>query len=139
MSSKSLVRVGCGALIVNEKNEVLLIKRSATRNQNDYWSQPGGAVEFGETIKQAIIREIREEVNVKIRLISYLSYTEQIFKKETQHWLAISYLARIISGNVKNLEPHKHSAVKWFPIDKLPKKLSKTTVDSTRAYLTSSL
>jgi len=139
MSSKESVRVGCGALIVNDKKEVLLLKRSTTRNQNGYWSQPGGAVEFGETIKQAITREIREEVNVDIRLIRYLSYTEQIFRKENQHWLAISYLAKIISGNVKNLEHHKHSDLKWFPINKLPKKLSKTTRDSTRAYLASSL
>lgn len=138
MDKNQQVRVGCGALIVNEHNEVLLLKRSVkARDEFGYWSQPGGGVEYGETVESAIKREIREEIGVKIKLLKYLCYTDQHNVKGASHWVAISYLALISSGHVKNMEPDKHEEVKWFPIDRLPRKLSKTTRDSTRAYLAS--
>lgn len=131
-------RVGCGALIVNDKNEVLLLLRSVkSRDEFGYWSQPGGGLDYGETIEQGIKREIKEEVGVTVKLIKYLSYTDQNNVKGADHWVSISYLARIVRGKVKNMEPEKHGDLKWFPINKLPKKLSKTTKDSTRAYISS--
>jgi len=132
------VRVGCGALIINEKDETLLIKRGTkAKNQSGIWSQPGGAIDFGETVEHAIKREIDEELDVTVKLIKYLCYTNQILNKESQHWVTISYLAEIIKGEPKNLEAHKHDDMRWFPVDKLPSKLSITTKDSTKAYLSS--
>jgi ADP-ribose pyrophosphatase YjhB (NUDIX family) len=41
------VGVGCGALIVNDRNDTLLLKRTdKTRNQAGFWAKPGGKVEF---------------------------------------------------------------------------------------------
>ncbi len=138
MKNEQVVRVGCGALIVNDKDEVLLLKRAdSSRDECGYWSQPGGAVDYGETVEESIIREVQEEVGVKIKLIKYLCYTDQNDVKDAEHWVAISYLAEITSGQVKNMEPHKHSEVKWFRVHKLPRKLSKATHDSTRTYLMS--
>jgi len=135
MKSIDQVRVGCGALIINDRNETLLVKRGVkTRNQAGHWCQPGGAVDFGETVERAIEREIKEELGISIKLIKYLCYTDQILKKEKQHWIAISYLAKIVAGKPQNLEPQKHDEIKWFPLDKLPKKLSITTKDSTYYY-----
>lgn len=136
MSSNKEVRVGCGALIINENNEALLLKRgSKTRNQAGMWSKPGGGVEFGESVEDAIKREILEELGIELELVCYLSYTEQIFKAEDQHWVAISYLAKIKNGGKpRNLEPHKHEEIAWFALDNLPQNLSSTTIDSTKAY-----
>lgn len=140
MKSDKLVRVGCGALIINDRNEVLLLKRGKkTRNQTGLWCQPGGGVDFGETVKEAIKREIKEELGIEIELIKYLCYTDQVMESEDQHWVAISYLAKIEKGEPRNLEPHKHEEIKWFPILDLPKDLSDTTIDSTKAFLMSCL
>lgn len=57
-----------GACIINEKGEVLLQKRSKTEN---IWGLPGGAVEIGESIEEAAIREIKEETGFDIQ-IDYL-------------------------------------------------------------------
>lgn len=136
--NKPEVRVGCGALIVNESDEVLLLLRSVkSRDEFGYWSQPGGGVEFGETVKNAIIREIKEEVGVEIELIKFLSYTDQNYLQKNEHWVSISYLAKIISGNPVNMEPEKHSEMKWFSLNKMPSKLSRTTEESAQAYLAS--
>ncbi len=54
--------VGCGVLIENDKGQVLLQKRSDTGE----WCVPGGALEPGETYKEAAVRELREEVGITV-------------------------------------------------------------------------
>lgn len=130
------IGVGAGALIVNQENEVLLLKRGRkSRNNVGFWSQPGGRVDFGEKIEAAIIREVREETGIEITLLRYLCYTDEFLKKENQHWVAISFLAKISKGSPKIMEKGKHDDIRWFNLKKLPKKLEKTTKDSTKAYL----
>jgi len=54
------VRLGCGVLIINNKREVLLLKRLVkSRDEHGFWSQPGGAVDYGETVEHTIKREIK--------------------------------------------------------------------------------
>ena len=133
---KDFIGVGGGAIIVNDKNEVLLILHSKnSRSAPSCWSRPGGAVEFGESIKHAIKREIMEEIGVEIKLIDFLQLNENIDKKNGFHWLAISYSAKIISGVPKVMEPNKHDAIKWFPIGSLPKNISNFTKSSIEIYL----
>lgn len=130
------IGIGCGALIINDKNETLLIKRtSKTRNENGFWSKPGGGVEFGEKVEDAVKREIKEELGVEIELIKFLGFTNHIIKSESQHWVAFSYLAKIINGELKNLEPAKHEEIKWFKLDSLPEKISQTTIEPINEYL----
>ena len=67
------IGVGAGALIVNEKNETLLQKRTdKTRNRAGFWAKPGGGVEFGDKIEDTVIREIKEELGVDIEIIKFL-------------------------------------------------------------------
>jgi 8-oxo-dGTP diphosphatase len=132
------IGVGCGALIINNKNEVLLQKRTVkTRNNAGFWAKPGGAVEFGEKVEDAVKREIKEELGVNIEIIKFLGFTEGTKTMEggNQHWIALNYLAKIIGGEVKNLEPEKHEEVKWFSLNNLPEKLVKNTTDSIEEYL----
>ena len=54
---KKNIGLGCGALIVNKNDEFLLLKRgNSAKNDREIWSQPGGAVEFGEKVCDAIKR-----------------------------------------------------------------------------------
>ena len=59
----TIMTVGCGVLVENEKNQVLLQKRS----DNGQWCVPGGALELGETYKEAAARELREEVGIEVK------------------------------------------------------------------------
>lgn len=130
------IGIGCGALIINDKNETLLLKRTSnSRNEAGFWSKPGGGVEIGEKVEDAIKREIKEELNVDIELVKFLGYTDHIIKGENQHWVAFSYLAKIVGGELKNLEPEKHEEIKWFSFSELPEKITQTTIEPIREYL----
>ena len=130
------IGVGCGALIINDKNETLLLKRtSKTRNEAGFWSKPGGGVELWEKVEDAAKREMKEELGVEVELTKFLGFTESFMKSENQHWISFNYLAKIIKGEVKNLEPDKHEEVKWFSFEKLPEKINKYTKEAIDEYL----
>ena len=59
----TIMTVGCGVLVENEKGQGLLQKRS----DNGQWCVPGGALELGETYKEAAARELREEVGIEVK------------------------------------------------------------------------
>ena len=52
--------------LVNEKNEVLISLRKNKKEYDGCWEYPGGKVEKDETLEQAVIREIKEEINLEI-------------------------------------------------------------------------
>ncbi|MES2006513.1 MAG: NUDIX hydrolase [Patescibacteria group bacterium] len=56
-------RVGAGALYLNEKEEILLVKP----NYRDYWLIPGGSVDKDESPRVACIREIKEETGLELK------------------------------------------------------------------------
>lgn len=131
-------RVGCGAIIINDKNEVLLIKRSANlENEPGKWARPGGKVEFGETVEEAVVREMGEELGIVVKVIRLLDATTNYCSAKGTHWIALGYLAKIVSGEPKNIEPDKADEIKWFPINALPKNTSNYTINAINSYLKS--
>lgn len=67
--NESKIRVGVGAIIVNDEGKILLHKRGENVSVNPrMWEGPGGGVEFGETMAEAIAREVREEHGVEIEV-----------------------------------------------------------------------
>lgn len=135
MENKNYIQVGCGALIVNDKQETLLLKRSLkSKNGSGFWAQPGGRVEYGERIEDAVIREVKEEIGVDIELKEFLGFVEHIFTPEKEHWITFNYLAKIIGGEEKNVEPEKHDEIRWFKLNELPENLT-YTIEAVNEYL----
>lgn len=129
---KDYIGVGVGALIVNDQQEVLILRRGPkSKNQIGYWNQPGGMIEYGEKAEDAIKREVKEELNVEIELLKMLCHTDHILQEEGEHWLAVAFLAKIIGGTPKIMEPDKADRLEWFSLDNLPTPLSETTVRTT--------
>lgn len=118
------IGVGVGAVIFNQEGKLLLTLRGKkAKNEVGKWEIPGGALEFGETFHQAIKREIKEELDIKIEIIEMLHLTDHLIPEEKQHWVAPSYICKIIKGTPKIMEPKKCDEIGWFSIDeaiKLP-------------------
>lgn len=116
------IGVGAGAVIFNDKGEVFLALRGRrARNERHRWEFPGGSVEFGETIKRALMREIREEFGFSIEVIHLLDVVDHILPREAQHWVSPTYLCRYKSGTPRIREPHKCSEIGWFSLDRIPR------------------
>ncbi len=133
---KDYIGVGCGVLILNKNKETLLLKRGKnSKNEVGYWNKPGGALDYGEKVIDALKREAREEIGVEIDIWGYLPHADSIMKKDGQHWVGFNYLANIKSGTARIMEPHKFDDMQWFGLDKLPKKLSPMTREAIKNYL----
>lgn len=130
---KDYIGVGVGAFIVNENNEVLLHKR-AVPAEKDHWCIPGGRLEMFEKLEDAVIREVKEEIDVDVKIEKLMGVCDHIIEDENAHWVAMEYLCKITSGEPKIMEPDKASEMKWFSLDNLPDKLTITTKKSVEFY-----
>ena len=130
---KDYIGVGVGAFIVNENNEVLLHKR-AVPAEKDHWCIPGGRLEMFEKLEDAVIREVKEEIDVDVKIERIMGVCDHIIEAEKAHWVAMSYLCKITNGEPKIMEPDKASEMRWFKLDNLPDKLTITTKKAVEDY-----
>ncbi len=89
------------ALIFNSEGKVFLIK---THKWYGKYCVPGGKIEVGEKLKEALKREIKEETNLDIFNIQFVLMQEFVFDKQfykKRHFIFLDYTARTNSKNIK--------------------------------------
>lgn len=129
------IGVGVGAIIVDAEGRLFLAKRGPkAKNERGLWEFPGGGVEFGETLKAGLVREIAEEYGVTIEVGAMLTVTDHILPEEGQHWVSPSYICRVIAGTPTILEPEKCAAIGWFALDEIPADLTQVTAHDLMLY-----
>jgi mutator protein MutT len=123
-SGKNYIGVGVGALILNEKGELFLSRRGEkSRNEVGLWEFPGGEVEFGEKLEEAVKREVREEFGFSVKIIKQLNTFDHILG-ENEHWIAVAFLCEHESGEAEIQEPGKCAEFGWFEISSIPEQLT---------------
>lgn len=116
------VGLGVGALIFNDQYQLLLTKRGPkAKNEVGKWEIPGGGVEFGESLKEAVVREIKEELGITIQVVELLQVADHIIPDEKQHWISPTFICKIISGQPSILEPEKCDQIGWFSLQEAQK------------------
>jgi 8-oxo-dGTP diphosphatase len=119
------IGVGVGAIIINERGELFLARRGPlAKNERGLWEFPGGSVEFGERLADALRREIREEYGMEIEVGALLDVVDHILLDEGQHWVSPTYLCRLINGEPRILEPGKCTEIGWFAPEAAPADLT---------------
>lgn len=125
-------RLGVGAVILNDKNEILLVLRNR-EPEKDTWSIPGGKVDPYEPMETCVIREIKEEVNLDVEVKALLCTAETIRPERGEHWVSVIYEVAVVSGEARNLEADGAIAdMRWFALDELPSNLACFTLPATR-------
>ena len=122
--------VGVGAVIV-ENDRVLLIRRGQAPLLGE-WSLPGGLLECGETLHEAVMREAREETSLTVEVGEMLGVYERVIRTDDgrvrYHYVLIDYLCRSVGGAIKAASDAAEAA--WFKKEELPAlKLSADTVE----------
>ncbi len=123
---KDYIGVGVGAIVFNDERKVIVSKRgNLARNERGLWEFPGGGVDFGEKLEDAIKREVREENDIEIEILKLLEIVDHIIEEEGQHWVTTTYIAKHISGEAKTMEPGKCDEVRWIELSEInPEDLS---------------
>lgn len=121
---RPILMVGAAILVVDDKGRLLLMKRS----DSGCWGPPGGAVEPGEVVEDAAMRETLEETNLVIEgmtLFGVFSGMELYYKYpngDEVYNVTIVYLSHKWSGAVQIND--EHVEWKWFNANEIPEDLS---------------
>jgi mutator protein MutT len=96
--------VGVGAIIVQE-GKILLAKRGSEPGKGK-WSVPGGLVELGEKLGKAVVREVKEETNLDVEVVSLIDAVDNIIRdsngKLQFHFVIIDYLTKLKGGTLQS-------------------------------------
>ncbi len=111
--------LGVGALIFN-RDQVLLVERGKPPLQG-CWSLPGGCVETGERLEDAVIREVFEETGLRVTADSIATVFERIMPGASgvceYHYVLVDFYCTIQGGELRPGDDSK--SVQWFDIDAL--------------------
>jgi len=105
-------------VLVEHDGRFLLGERNK-ENYNKYWVVPGGGVKFGETIKDAAVREIKEETNLDVDIIKLIGYKEVINVDGNYHSVIFFHLAKPKHINIKPKDDI--SKAQFFSIEEIKK------------------
>ena len=102
--------------LIDNNDHILISKRPEKKHLSGYWEFPGGKVEKNEAPENAIIREVKEELNVDInnKCIAPLSFSEFDYKKF--QLLLLLYVCRRWEGEPESMEKNE---IKWVKANML--------------------
>ena len=111
---------GVGAVVlrvVEGRAEVLLIRRGSEPMAGG-WSLPGGAIELGETVREACVREIKEETGLSVEPLAEIETVDSIHRdgagRVQYHYVVVDVLCRVVGGEL--LSGSDASAVVWADV-----------------------
>lgn len=119
---KNLLHNEVAAFIINDKEQVLLQKRSANKRFNpNKWALCAGHVDAHESLENAILREIKEEVGIDISIddLHQLGEREFTIRDSNSHITYFYYIRSNLNEKDFIIQKEELSEVKWFDIDEV--------------------
>jgi 8-oxo-dGTP diphosphatase len=92
------------AAIVQDEGKILLAQRRKDSHQGLKWEFPGGKLEFGESPEECLVREIREELDINIRVKGIFQVVSHIYGE--RQVILLCYLCHLDQGQIKPKECH---------------------------------
>jgi ADP-ribose pyrophosphatase YjhB (NUDIX family) len=104
--------VGVGAVVV-EQGRVLLVQRG-TEPAKGQWSIPGGLIDVGESLREAVAREVLEETGLVVEPVELIELLDRIHRdgdRVRYHYVIADYLCRVVGGTL--VAASDADAVRW--------------------------
>lgn len=118
------IRPGVAAIIQDDGGSILLQRRS----DNGLWGLPGGSVEIGESVRDAIVREVREETGLTVEVLRLIGvYSDPRFQivcypdGNVVHYISTLFACRILAGTLQTCD--ETLDLRFFDPDRLPENL----------------
>lgn len=120
--SKKIINVVAAA--IEKDGKIFCAQRPEGKSLGGYWEFPGGKLEEGESPEEALIREIHEELNSQIEIISFVN--EASYDYDFGTVVMKTFHAKLVSGNLDLLEhqdstwlePSRLKTLNWAPVDR---------------------
>lgn len=112
------------AIIPYPDNKILLIKRN-TRPFVGFWALPGGRMDPGESIDQTVIREVKEETGLDVKILEVIGeYVEKGAREDIEYeYYPTCFVVEPVGGELKK-QDSEIQEMKLFSLDALPKPLA---------------
>lgn len=111
-------RVRVAGIIIDD-NKLLLIAHK--KNDSIYWLLPGGGVDYGESLEEALKREFLEELNVHVTVGKPAMLSDSIDPDGERHIINICFFCHHSKGNYKLGKDKRLNDYRFFKIEELPK------------------
>lgn len=106
--------------VIIEKGKILLVRRNIEPFKG-YWTLPGGHVEYGERVEDAITREMKEELGVSVKIKRLVGVYSDPGRDPRGHTISIAFLLERTGGEIQI--DWEASEYKFFPLGRLPRKI----------------
>ncbi|OGL63260.1 hypothetical protein A3E97_03910 [Candidatus Uhrbacteria bacterium RIFCSPHIGHO2_12_FULL_47_12] len=118
---RSLVAVY--VMAVNDREEILLLRRANTGYRDGFYDMPAGHLEEGETLRQAALRELKEETGLVVSE-DQLEFMELLHRMSGDRvYLDVFFEVKQWNGEACIMEPEKCDHLAWFPLGSLPENI----------------
>jgi 8-oxo-dGTP diphosphatase len=104
------LRLVVAAVMADERDRFLMARRRPGSHLEGLWEFPGGAMEEGETPAEALVREVEEELGVRVAVGEPLTFAWH--RDEGRDVLLLFFSARIVSGHPHGREGQE---IRWVP------------------------
>ena len=119
MAAKFKLIADVHVLLKNDNDEILMLKRTNTGYEDGNYSVIAGHLDGHEEVKEAAIREAKEEAGIEIRSMD-IEVVGIMHREENDERISFFLSASRWNGDIVNREPESCDDLSWFPICALP-------------------